>query len=91
MKMLLLSVILFLFLTGCADVQPHAKDCMTGHVYGFFGGLWHGVIAPFAFMGSLFRNDIAVFAPNNNGGWYVFGFLLGIGSFSSSASKASKK
>jgi len=77
-------------LSGCADVQPNIAPCLEGHVYGFWGGLWHGVIAPFAWIGSLFSDDIAVWAVNNNGGWYRFGFVLGVGALSCGASKASK-
>jgi hypothetical protein len=27
----------------------------------------------------IWREDVAVFAPNNNGFWYAFGFVLGSG------------
>ena len=27
----------------------------------------------------LFRDDITVYAQNNNGAWYAFGFLIGSG------------
>jgi len=76
---LLLSFALILFaITGCA--QNEAVDqCLTGHTYGFFGGLWHGFIAPFDFIGMLFNDDITMYAQNNNGGLYALGFLLGSG------------
>jgi uncharacterized membrane protein len=45
----------------------------------FFSGFWHGIIFPFAFIGSLFDSDIAIYAVNNSGGWYDFGFWLGVG------------
>ena len=70
---------LVLLMTSCADVQ-HVEKCLSGHQYGFWGGLWQGMIAPFACIGSLISDDIAVWAINNNGGWYTFGFILGIGS-----------
>ena len=47
---------------------------------GFFWGLWHGWVAPFTFIGSLFSDNILVYDVNNTGGWYDFGFLLGCGS-----------
>ena len=79
---------LFVF-SSCADVQQ-VEACKTGHTYGFFGGLWHGIIAPVSFVGSLFSDDIAVWAVNNNGGWYTFGFLIGVGSLGFGGSKASR-
>lgn len=85
-KTIVFTLITFL-LFSCADVQPNIQPCLEGHVYGFWGGLWHGIIAPFAWIGSLFSNDIAVWAVNNNGGWYTFGFVLGIGTLSSSSSR----
>jgi len=88
---LLLLFVAVLLLTGCADVS-HIKPCLPEieHTYGFWGGLWHGMIAPFAFIGSLFCDDIAVYALNNNGGWYDFGFVLGVGGLSFGSSKASR-
>lgn len=86
-----LSVLLVAVLfTGCADVSPHVEDCITSSPYGFWGGLWHGMILPFAWIGSLFSDNIAIYAYNNNGGWYDFGFILGVGGLSFSSSKASK-
>ncbi len=75
------AIVLLVFLTalsGCADVE-HVQSCTAGHMYGFWGGLWHGLILFFDFIGSLFSDDIAIYAVNNNGGWYNFGFMLGSG------------
>lgn len=82
-------VIAALVLTGCADAVPLAETVKSTDLYGFWYGLWHGMIVPFAFIGSLFSDDIAIYATNNTGGWYDFGFALGIGAFSS-ASAASR-
>ena len=87
---LFLSILLIsVLLSGCAD-QTDVQECLTGHTYGFWGGLWHGMITPLSFIGSLFDSDIAVWAPNNNGGWYSFGFVLGVGGFSLSISRSKK-
>jgi hypothetical protein len=72
---LLMSV---LILSGCANNET-VEQCLTGHQYGFFGGLWHGFIAPFDFIGMLFNKNITMYAQNNNGGLYALGFLLGSG------------
>ena len=48
---------------------------------GFWGGLWHGMIAPFTFLISLFTEGVSIYETNNNGRWYNFGFMLGIGAY----------
>jgi ABC-type multidrug transport system permease subunit len=45
---------------------------------GFLLGLVHGFISPFALIAELFTN-VRVYAFPNNGGWYDFGFMLGVG------------
>jgi hypothetical protein len=48
---------------------------------GFWGGLWHGMIAPITFLISLFADGVSIYETNNNGRWYEFGFMLGIGAY----------
>jgi hypothetical protein len=74
----LLIAAILIFITGCANNED-VGQCLTGHTYGFFGGLWHGFIAPFDFAGMLFSDEITMYAQNNNGGFYALGFLLGSG------------
>lgn len=79
-KVLLIALLLILSFAfmGCAHTED-VKDCVTGHTYGFWGGLWHGIIAIPDFIAMLiWPGKFTVYAPNNNGGWYAFGFLLGI-------------
>jgi hypothetical protein len=71
-------LLVIVMLSSCADVEP-IKECLVNSPYGFWGGLWHGMISPISFIGSLFSNDIAIYAVNNNGGWYNFGFVLSSG------------
>lgn len=90
----LLSIVIFVVLalmlfSSCAEVQ-NIEACKMGHTYGFFGGLWHGIIAPASFVISLFTDNVAVWAINNNGGWYTFGFLIGVGSLGFGGHKASR-
>jgi hypothetical protein len=75
--LLLLFTCIFL-LAGCANKEI-VTGCLSGHTYGFWGGLWHGIIAPVDLIVMLFRDDVTFFAQNNNGAWYAFGFLLGSG------------
>ena len=62
-------------LSACAQqVLPEG----TVGAPGFFHGLWHGFAAPFALFGHLFNPTIRMYAYPNSGGWYDFGFWLGI-------------
>jgi hypothetical protein len=74
---LVLGLSAALLLTACAH-QIDAGVAMESGSPGFWWGLWHGFIFPWAFIGSLFDPDIAVYAVPNRGGWYDFGFFLGI-------------
>lgn len=67
---LVLGAVLF---TGCAT---HSLGNVT-ELPGFLKGLLHGFILLFSFIGSLFT-DYEIYAFPNNGGWYNFGFLLGV-------------
>jgi len=65
-------------MAGCADYVNFEQAAKITPV-GFWYGLWHGMIAPLAWFISLFNDDVAIYAIYNNGGWYDFGFILGIG------------
>lgn len=77
---LVLITLLLLVLTGCADQMTFAQ-AQTAEKVGFFHGLWHGLIIIFSWLGSLISDDVAIYAIYNNGGWYDFGFVLGVGGF----------
>ncbi len=91
-KKLLFAIILLsiIILSGCAQNEA-VEQCLTGHKYGFLGGLWHGFIAPFDFIGMLFNKEITMYAQNNNGGLYALGFLLGSGGWGFFGSKGASK
>lgn len=84
-------LVIMVLMSGCADVSPHAQQCVTSDPYGFFGGLWHGFILELSLVGSLFSDNIAIYAYNNNGGWYDFGFVIGVVSFTGGAVKITRK
>lgn len=58
--------------------EPNARPA------GFWGGLWHGLIAPITFLISLFVEGVSIYETNNNGRWYEFAFMLGIGAYAGS-------
>jgi hypothetical protein len=72
-----LAAFTLLLMTGCADVSHYQILDATEHTYGFWGGTWHGMIMIPSFIGSLIWDDVAVYAVNNNGSWYNFGFVGG--------------
>ena len=71
--------------TACAATQ--SAGAVSPSAPGFLAGLWHGLIFPLAWIVSLFAPNIAVYAVPNNGGWYDFGFFLGIVVFGVGARK----
>lgn len=79
-NLLILSCVLFL-LCGCFAQPQNVSACLVGRPADFIDGLWQGFIAPLAFICHLFDSNIQVWSVNNNGGWYMFGFLLGVGAF----------
>ncbi len=76
-----LSFILFIFLplllllTACTAGNPQFSAETPA---GFWHGLWHGVISFIALIIHLFNDAVTVYETNNSGGWYDFGFLLGV-------------
>ena len=85
---------LMLLLTACSagDAQFTSETPA-----GFWFGLWHGVISFISLIIHLFNDSVTVYELNNTGGWYDFGFLLGViciwggGSHMSCQSAANKK
>jgi hypothetical protein len=62
------------FATGCAT---QSTDVMMGRPPGFLNGLLHGFIILFSFIATLFT-EYEIYSFPNSGGWYDFGFLLGV-------------
>jgi hypothetical protein len=57
---------------GVTTCRPH-RECWRG--------LWHGFIAPFVFVASLFKSNLNVYEVHNNRAWYNFGYLFGLACF----------
>ena len=65
-----------LVVTACA-AGPNVA--VAGQLAGFWQGLWHGLIYPVTFIISLFTDNVNIYEVRNNGNWYDFGFVAGIG------------
>ena len=74
-------------MTSCAD-KVDCKSITDMNLVGFWYGLWHGWIVAVAWVVSLFSDSTAIYAIYNNGGWYDFGFTLGVGGLSGATAKA---
>ena len=82
-------LLLVIIASGCAHKE--GLDLVSNpHTHGFWSGLLHGIIAPFDFVGMLFSDRIVMYAPNNNGAWYAFGFLIGSGGWGFLGNSGSK-
>lgn len=81
-KVLILTVVvgMLLGLSACAAGPNElvAQPGPEGEVAGFWLGLWHGFISLFTFIISLFNDNVSMYEVYNNGGWYNFGYLLGV-------------
>jgi hypothetical protein len=76
---ILIISIMLIAISGCAAGPNELVDLPDneGKVSGFWQGLWHGFISPFAFLISLFSDSVHIYETHNNGGWYNFGFMFG--------------
>jgi hypothetical protein len=82
------GLILILVLAGCAPAANPFMESTGGEgPPGFWMGLWHGFIALFTFVISLFRNDVGIYEVHNGGSWYDFGYILGVLCFFSGGGK----
>lgn len=88
LKIIGVALIAVVLITSCAK-SIDLTACVGEKTYGFWNGLWHGLISPVTFIVSLFKERVAVYGVNNNGGWYDFGFLLGVAITFGGSSKAS--
>lgn len=73
-------------ITGCAT---HSSGELMDPP-GFLKGLLHGFIVLFSFIGSLFT-DYEIYAFPNSGGWYNFGYVLGVMMFFSGSGAGARK
>ena len=84
-----------LTLGGCAH---HYTDGAASDPYGFFSGLWHGMIFPLtlfvnvlSWMLSLIHigllSDIEIIGRPNTGFFYYLGFVIGLASASGSGAR----
>ena len=70
--LLFVGVVLFVVIfSSCAEPTPDVG------AYGFLHGLIHGILMPFAFIASLFMDNVVIYGDPNTGVWYDFAYVLG--------------
>jgi hypothetical protein len=79
-RILHLFVLFVLLASACAATPNELVNTpdQDDQVAGFWRGLWHGIISPFAFVVSLFSDNVGIYEVHNNGNWYNFGFMVGV-------------
>ena len=80
-KIILFLLSLVLMILAACTAGPN--DLMNtagsqGEIAGYWQGLWHGLIVIVTFIISFFNDNVTIYEVHNNGGWYNFGFLLGL-------------
>ena len=73
--------ILTLLFTSCSAGSDNSAPA------GFFIGFLQGFIVFIAWLISLFNDNILIYEPYNNGGWYDFGYILGLATLVSNLKK----
>ena len=96
MKYLFRIILLIVVIAGLSacTASPNALESMAdaeGAIAGFWLGLWHGFTALFTFIVSLFNDNVGVYEAHNNGGWYNFGFILGVMMFFGGSNEGGKR
>ena len=84
LSLLFVVSLLLVFILAACTPGPNLLRGTPGEGYrvaGFWLGLWHGFIAPFVFVASLFKHDLSIYEVHNNGAWYNFGYLFGLACF----------
>lgn len=64
-----------LLLSGCA---PGNERFAVDTPAGFLWGIWHGAISMITLVVGIWDDSVQVYELHNTGGWYDFGFLLGV-------------
>lgn len=72
---LLFLIPFLLLISSCTAGDPQFTQ---ENPAGFWYGLWHGIIAVIALIIHVFNENVGVYEIYNTGGWYDFGFLMGV-------------
>ena len=77
-KKLMLCMLLCMLCALLAACVPGDGSCTQDNVAGFFTGIWHGWIAPFSLVKSIFSTNARLYEVYNNGFSYDLGFYMAV-------------
>jgi hypothetical protein len=91
--LVILAVLSLLLVASCVAGPNTASGVVdaAGKTYGFWSGLWHGIITPVTFIISLFTDNVNIYEVHNSGNWYDFGFVLGVSIITGGTGAASRR
>lgn len=87
-RLVVAAIVMSVVLVGCAAGDPRYTPEDPA---GFWTGIWHGMISIITLVIGIFSDTVQVYERNNTGGWYDFGFLLGVLCFWGGGSKATPR
>ena len=76
--MWILVALALLLVASCAPGPNDFTRLPVGDPAGFWKGLWHGFIALFTFIISLFNDKVSIYEVHNSGNLYNLGYILGL-------------
>ena len=77
-RLLCMAITLFVVCICLSGCVPGDGTNSAEHLAGLLSGIWHGWIAPFSLICSLFDKNTSIYEVYNNGFWYDFGFYMAI-------------
>jgi len=80
----LFFIALFAMICLCSCAPEHGSSTE----YGFFGGIWHGIILLLSIIGKILGFDIGIYAEDNTGFTYWLGFIIGLGGLGGGAARS---
>lgn len=85
-KLMVATILIIAVLMSSCMPSPRSRWVLDNRPAGFFAGFWHGIIAFFTLILSLFTK-ITMYECYNNGFWYNLGFFIGMGGVSGGGTK----
>lgn len=77
-KILLIGIMLVLLMAALSGCVPGDGASSPNDPAGFFTGIWHGWIAPFTLIYSIFNPDAGIYEVFNKGFGYDLGYYMAI-------------